>query len=428
MKNYARFFFEHPRFLSFGLLLTLSSNFGQTFFINLFRDDFQATARLSDTQYGSLYSLATLFSGATLLWLGPRIDKVDLKRYSTFVCFGLIGACFFISRLPGRDDATSWVSVSVIYLFVAIYGLRLFGQGLPGHIASTSVTRYLAGARGKAMGVVSLGYPLGEAILPPLLLVLMSDYDWRARWLLIAGTLLLLLIPAVRILLHRHDERHAAHVERTKADQKSGSGQRQWTARDVLRDRRFYLILPAVLAPPFISTGIFFNGVKIAQEKEWSEAVYASSFTAYAIATVVASLFSGALADRVSPRRLAPFYLVPHAIALIALAAGAHPAFLFIYMLGAGLTAGGNGSIFGPLWPELYGVIHLGAIRTFMSSAMVFSTSASPFLMGYLTDQKVSTNAIAIGFLVCTVIASALCFVALREPDQEPGKKPEQGT
>lgn len=33
---YFRFFFTHPRVLSFGVLLTLFSSFGQTFLISIF--------------------------------------------------------------------------------------------------------------------------------------------------------------------------------------------------------------------------------------------------------------------------------------------------------------------------------------------------------------------------------------------------------
>ncbi|MEM7163951.1 MAG: MFS transporter [Planctomycetota bacterium] len=404
MRSYLRFLIEHPRFLTFGLLLTFCSSFGQTFFINFFRDHYQAVTGLSDTDYGKLYSGATILSGSLLLWLGARIDRMDLQRYSTAICAGLIGSCLFLS-----------VASAPVYLFFAIFGLRLFGQGLLGHTAATSMTRYLAGARGKAMGIVGLGYPLGEATLPSIAAWMLTVATWREAWQLFAAALLLLLIPLVRVLLRGHRERHAAHVEEIQQPTTAtDTQQRQWSARDVLRDMRFYLLLPIVLGPPFISTGIFFNGIPISKEMGWTPGEWAATIIAYAVATIVASLVGGSIADKISPSKLVPLYLIPHALGLIALASGDALIFGFLYMAGAGLSAGANSSFLGALWPELYGVLHLGAIRSILSCAMVYSTGASPFLMGYLTDQNVGTATIAWWFFGYTVVASVLSFIALR--------------
>ena len=86
-------------------------------------------------------------------------------------------------------------------------------------------------------------------------------------------------------------------------------------------------------------------------------------------------------------------------MALLVLTLGTHPLMALVFMVMAGLTSGIFGPIIGALWAELYGVLHLGAIRAMASAIMVFSTGLSPVGMGLLIDRQVTMATI-----------SGLCF------------------
>ena len=64
---YLRFFLTHPRALSFGVLLTLFSSFGQTFLISIFVPRLLEEFALNTAQFGALYALATITSAASLM-------------------------------------------------------------------------------------------------------------------------------------------------------------------------------------------------------------------------------------------------------------------------------------------------------------------------------------------------------------------------
>jgi len=70
------------------------------------------------------------------------------------------------------------------------------------------------------------------------------------------------------------------------------------TRREVLGDMRFYLMLPAILAPGFIVTGFFFHQGHLVQTKGWTMPWFASCFVAFAAAQLPASLIAGPLVDR----------------------------------------------------------------------------------------------------------------------------------
>lgn len=407
--QYLLFAIQNRRFLAFGFLLTFFASTGQTYFIALFSDPIRAEFGLSHGDFGGLYSAATLASAACLVWLGRKIDDVDLRLYTFLISAGLVVACLLFAWSP-----------TLPALAAALFALRLTGQGLMGHTAVTSMARYFGPQRGKAMSLASLGHPVGEAVFPLAAVALLAALDWRAAWVVLGFGLAVLLVPSAQWLLRGHGDRHARHLE-TLAAAKTDTAQRQWSRGEVLRDPWFYVVLPSVLAPAFILTGMFFHQVHLADTKGWSLAWLATCFIGFAAATVLASLTTGPLVDRVGARRLLPFFLLPLGGGLLALSLFSHPAIAMIYLGLAGLTTGASLTIVGALWAEIYGMAHLGAIRSLVSALMVFSTALSPALFGWLLDGGVSMEAITgfnLGYVgVGTVLAAV--FVMIRPPDPE---------
>lgn len=415
LRSYWSFIRTHTRFAAFGFLLTLASSFGQTFFIAIFNDNLRGAFDLSHGGFGMLYSLATFASGLTMLWAGSLIDRVNLRAMTVVVCIGMLAACALMASAAG-----------VVMLAVAIYMLRVNGQGLLGHISITSMARYFEKERGKAISVASLGYPAGEAAFPILAVALLAAIGWRASWVVIAGVLALTLVPAVLWLLLGHDDRHRAHVEARRdaevqereraasVDPAQRHVGRSWRPREVLRDVRFYMLLPAVLSPAFIVTGVFFHQVQLITEKGWEKAWFAACFAGFAAAQLFSTLIVGELIDRFGSRIVFPFFLVPLAIGLGVLTFVDHAVAALLFLVFAGFTSGTVGPVVGALWAELYGVKFIGSIRAIAMALMVFSTAGSPVLMGVLIDQSVQVDAMAGAFVIEAMAASLLALAALR--------------
>ena len=392
----------HVRLLGFGLVMALCSSFGQTFFISLFSAEVRAALGLSHGGFGTLYSLGTLGSAALLVFGGRQIDRWPLALFAGTVLGGLALGCLAMSA---AETAAG--------LALAIFGLRFFGQGLSSHASLTAMARYFERERGRAVALASMGYPLGEAVLPPLAVALLAGAPWRALWIGAAALLLLAALPTVLWLLRGHGARDAA-LKAAKPDRASDA-----TLSQALRDTGFWLRVPALLAPSFISTGLIFHQVHIAATKGWPMTLMAGSFSLYALGGVGSVLLAGGLVDRFSARRLVSCFLAPLALACLALASGSTlltaPVFFALLGVGAGTTT----AILGSLWAELYGVAHLGAIRAFAQAAMVFSTGLAPAVMGILIDAGVGANAIAMGCAVFCLGASALATRAGRAAPQK---------
>lgn len=63
---------------------------------------------------------------------------------------------------------------------------------------------------------------------------------------------------------------------------------------------------------------------------------------------------------------------------------------LFVVMTLLGISIGIGSTLFGVLWPEIYGVANLGAVRSIAEAVGVFATAAGPGLTGTLIDLGIS--------------------------------------
>ena len=389
------FVYKNSNLLIFGFLIAFASGFGQTFFISLFSEDFRETFNLTNTQFGSLYSIATILSAITIIWAGKLIDTISLKKYTLAIVIGLSITCFFAS-----------IVFNVIFLFFVIYFLRLFGQGLMGHTSRTTMSRYFKANRGKALAISGFGFSFGEMIYPFVVVILILSFGWRITWF--SSSIFIILFFGILLwYLLRKDNFQSETGFENEQIQDSLS----WRRRDILRDIKFYLYLPLTLIMSFIVTGFLFHQVFIGQLNSWTMVDIAKSFIFYAICGISGSLVSGLLVDKFSGRKVIPFHLVPITLIFFVMLFSNHVYMLYLYMAGLGLSNGLTENMSNSLWAEMYGVKNLGAIRALLTFFGVLASASSPFLFGLILDETKSFNIIIYMSLSLILIFSTMSFI-----------------
>ena len=389
------------RFLLFGFILTFCSSFGQTFFIGIFNPFIRQELDLSHSEFGLIYSLATVASAVSLIWIGKKIDDVRILYFAIFTCVFLAFASFFITLVE-----------SVVLLFFALYFLRLSGQGLMVHTSSTSMAKFFDHNRGKALSVSWLGLSLGEGLLPYLIIFLMTLFSWKMIWLGISIFILCVIVPFVYFNLKDYVD---GTTEKVEIKPIINYEIKNWTRAEVLRDVKFYFLLPAVLAPGFLTTGIFINQVYIFESKDWSLLLLAQGFTFYAVFSVIALAVSGLLIDRFSAIKVLPFYLVPTMFSYLFVIYIDWSFTPIVMMMFIAMTNGTSAVLLTSTWSEIYGTKYLGGIRSITVSLFVFSTAIAPVLFGYLIDHQFSMNQIFGLMLGYLVFANGLFLIKLKD-------------
>ena len=168
------------------------------------------------------------------------------------------------------------------------------------------------------------------------------------------------------------------------------------------------------MAPPLIMTGMFFHHLHLADVKGWSHAWITGNYVVYAGTSFLTMLVAGRLVDRFGASRLVRFHLLPLGLGMAMLAAFEAPVWAPLYLIGAGVTSGFAYTSVVAMWAEMYGVRHIGAIKSLASAVMVFASALGPPFMGVLIDAGAGMNAICAIFALYVVLGTAMIRGALR--------------
>ncbi len=398
------------RIVGFSALCAGASSFGQTFFIAVFYAAVTTAADLTYSTLGATYAAATMMSTIGVLWLGKAIDQVDLRIYFSIVMTGLALGAFAFASATG-----------VVMLAVAMFLLRLFGQGLVWHSGATSVARYLEGARGRGSSIMILGIATGQVVLPISAVWLAvgdgngwitqlewvnPEHGWRLTWILIGSLVLLVAFPAGLFLLKGHTQRHASWLRAMETHSSQMPSSMGLLAKKVYSTPAFLMMLPAWIAPPFLVTGLLLFQVPFSQANGWTASEFVVSFAMFSGANVASALFGGVVVDRFGAQRVCALSPLALGLSFACLAVGGSIVMLQVAMLLLGVSVGMFASGGVAYLVELFGARQAGTVRTVTFPLGIVSTAAAPIIYGVLLEAGTTTEQIA--------VASALyCGAAL---------------
>ena len=371
----------------FGFIFTFFSSFGQSYFLGLFNSSIRDALSITHGQFGSIYASATLCSSLLLIWVGKKIDDVNIFKFALFVIILLAFACFFFSKVS-----------SVFLLFIAIFLMRFSGQGMMSHTASTTISRYFTRTRGRALSISWFGLSSAEFIMPILMVYLLTIIDWQNLWLIFSITVLIIL-PIASFLLIKNlnlDSREASDENIKEVEIK------QWSRREVIKDYRFYIISLNMLAMPWIFTGFAVFQSFVQTSKGWGPYVIAQSFMSYSILSVLTLFLSGFLIDKFTSRKLLIYMNIPLLFSVVVLYFFDTPITAFLFLGLVGISNGFANILGSSTWAELYGVKYLGSIKALTTALMVFATAFGTALFGLLIDLGFTVGDIALisGFYI----------------------------
>ncbi len=370
------------KIIIFGFIFTFFSSFGQSFFLGIFNPSIREELSISHGQFGSIYAFATLTSSFLLIWLGKKIDDINISRFALFVTLLLSFSCFFFSKIS-----------SLSFLFVSIFLMRFSGQGMMSHTATTTISRYFTRSRGKALSTGWFGLSAAEFVLPVLMIYLLTITDWRNIWLSIS-IIVIVFLPLVSHALVKNVNFDSREIN--KNNNLKEKNIKQWKRIEVIKDFRFYIICANMLAMPWIATGTFIYQSFILSSKNWGSYVIAQSFMSYSILSVITLFISGFLIDKFTSRKLLVYMNVPLLLSAFVIYYFENPVSSFVFFGLIGITNGLANVLGSSTWAEIYGVKYIGSIKALTTALMVLATAFGTALFGTLIDLGFSIEQISI--------------------------------
>ena len=373
------------------------SSFGQTYFISIFAGEIRTTFDLSHGDWGAIYGFGTFASAVAMVWAGGLTDIMRVRRLGPIVLAALAASCLFMAFNP-------WVAL----LPVVIFCLRFSGQGMSTHIAAVSMSRWFAANRGKALSVANLGFSIGEATYPLLVVALMMLFVWQGIWVL-AAFIAVLSIPALVWLLREERSPESMATE----DQSVGMNGRHWTRNQTLAHPLFWFMMPAFVGQSAFNTAFFFLQVHFSEIKGWDHFQLVAMFPVYTGVAIGSMILSGVLLDKIGTARLIPYFQLPMIFAFLLFAYGQSLLAALVGFVLLGLTSGATATLPNAFWAENFGTKHLGSIKAAAAAAMVLGSAIGPALTGVLLDFSLPLEAQYVGVSVFFGASSLLMWVGV---------------
>lgn len=395
MKSLLKFSKKHPQILLFGILQIFFTAPGQTFLICMFVDRIFNSAHMSASLFASYYSGATLLGAVLLNPAGRLIDKIPTRWIMVGGAVLMAWGCWLLAL-----STQGWM------IFLAFFILRFLGQGVFGLCASTLIGKSFKKNRGKAMGIITLGYPLSELVFPSIALLSLHYLGWRGSFWFFGFAMMSLMIPIQWNLLKaaKVDRGHFLPGELEFQGQTPAPliephphpSRRSKTLKDVFLDPTFYLVLAASTIPPIAMTGILFFQEKLMRIHQWPLPWLASAVAVYAIFKALSSVFVGPIVDKIGA--VIPFtaMVVFMGIGSLLFGLGGPLPVLFLAFGIMGLALGISAPVTNVIWPNLYGVDDLGSIKGMISTFRNGLTALGPLPIAYFLDKGVALNSILI--------------------------------
>ena len=387
----------NKKVIIFGFIFTFFSSFGQSFFLGLFNAPIRNELGITHGQFGNIYATATICSSVILIWIGKKIDDYRIFYYSFFVIILLFLSSLFFSFIN-----------SIYFLAVAIFLMRLSGQGLMSHASTTTISRFFERSRGKALSTIWLGLSTAEFILPVMITYFFLIYSWRTVWQGIA-ILIILLLPFVIINTIKSVNLDSREIDFNSKNKKTKI--KSWRRRDVIKDYRFYIVSLNMLAMPWLATGTFVYQSFISDSKMWTIYTIPKAFMVYSITSIATLFLSGFLVDKFTGRKLILFMNIPLLLAMYVLFKFNHEIFAYIFLGLVGISNGLANVLGSSTWAEIYGVKHIGSIKALTTALMVFSTAFGTAIFGLFIDKGFTIENIAfVGGSYILISLSLLIF------------------
>jgi len=355
-------------------------------------------------------NLTTHFMGPIV---GPLVDKFGPRYLMTM---GAIIAGFSTFLMSTADNF--WE----IILYFSIIGAS--GHACLSHIVTnTTLARWFIKKRGRATGIATTGINVGEAIMAPLIQLLITYVGWRKTWQFMALVPWLIIAPTSFLFMRRSPEDLGLKPdgESTEIENKQNASDSHhdieeiWTPKDAFRTTSLWALVFSTNLAAIAVIGVVLHQIPFMIDQGLSPGIAALSLTTYAIFAIPSKLVWGFLAEKVAIKYLTAASLIGSAIGLLILIQSSTIKGVLLFGVIYGLTRGAWAVVQSLIWADYFGRAFLGSIRGFVSPIQGLSAIFGPLFAGWLRDV---TNSYQIPFytFVGLYIISAFIILIIPKP------------
>ncbi|MCT2534465.1 MFS transporter [Aquibacillus koreensis] len=395
-----------------GALGLFFSGPGQTYsnsmFIDLYINDFG----WSRSEVSSLYSFATLAAGLMMMFIGRFIDRFGQRMMMVLIGVIFAFACFF----------NSWIS-NIWMLGIGFFLIRLLGQGSMTLLPNTLVAQWFVKKRGVALSIMTLGSFAGATLFPIINTWLIHTWSWQFAWQFWGILLLVVFVPVSLIGVRNKPEDVGLEPDgldkHNSSNAKLGASvevaEEDWTLKEAMRTKAFWLILVCVGIPGAVNTGITFHITSIFGSNQLSPEIAAMVLSLMAFVGIPMSFVSGVITDKIKTNYLLLGIFIIEIILLMLLLFTSNIIIAIIFGIFWGIANGLERIGLNIIWPNYFGRKYIGSINGVGATVGVIGSAFGPLPFGVGFDLFQSYTPIILITLLFPVIGG-ICAWSARKP------------
>jgi len=270
--------------------------------------------------------------------------------------------------------------------------------------------------RGLALALTLSGSGVYIAIVPPVMLAFVDNFDWRAAYFGMGAFILLAAAPvALAFFRDAHDLRRVASPDEIIPDARSSKT--GLNIPEALQGRQMWQI-----AVSFFSIAILVGTLLVHMQPMLIEAGFKQKTAAFVVSIIGPSLIAGrliagTLLDRYPTRAIAgvvPLFAATSCLLLLQFDGSLWVAILAAILLGA--ATGAEGDLLGFVVARYLGSKNFGSLAAVVAGIFGVGMGLSPVLAGASYDALGSYNPLLITCVVAALLASTLFFTLGRPP------------
>ncbi|MFO7689490.1 MAG: MFS transporter [Cryobacterium sp.] len=379
---------------------------GQTAGLSVFTDPLIEDLGVSRTDISMSYLIGTLAGASVQPFIGRALDRWGARRVTI-----AIGAVFALILA-----ALSFVG-DIFGLTAGFTGVRMAGQGALTLAATTAVARAIHHRRGLALGITSAIGSAGISLAPVFLERLIAAVGIYQAWRWEALAVAAVVIPLALVFPKRAPP---LPPQATPSTAQITVLTESWTLPEALRSGMFWVMAASLATAGMLTTALAFHQIAVLGEQGLSPLESAANFLPQTVTGILATLLTGSLVDRLSPKIFIAFSMLTLTAALLLLQVVSPGWSALVYGLVLGAAGGSLRGMEAAAYVRYYGLAHIGSIRGVATAIGLASTAFGPVALSLGFDLTGSFTGPAAVFAVLPLIVVAVSLF-VRPPSTPSG-------
>ncbi|HYO80542.1 MAG TPA: MFS transporter [Bryobacteraceae bacterium] len=376
---------------------------GRTQGLGLITEPLLTTLNIDRVTYSELNFWATIIGAAFCLPCGRLIDRMGPRAVLT-AAIGALGLTVVV-----MSEASGVAQLAILLTLT-----RGFGQSALSVVSLTVVGKYFAERIHMAMGLYSLMVGVGFIVAFPSVGQAAVRFGWRAAWLGVGLTLLLIVAPLGWLSLRKPP---AGSVAETEEASEADALETDLTVADALRSPAFWIFALASSLFGLVYSGIALFNQSILEERGFDASTYHLALVISTLVGLAANFAGGWISTRVPVQKVMAVGMSVLAGSVLMLPFVSTLTEVATYAIAMGLAGGIVTVVFFSVWAQVFGRTHLGRIQGVAQMMTVLASAIGPVLLARTLASTGSYRAVFL-MLAAVVFCFGVASWVVRLPDR----------